>query len=304
MELVLAQMSALILCGLAWRYYAPADAPPDVTRRALTAVVYFLFMPALMLIVLWRSPLNFDSVAIAGTGWLAALSGVLGGIVLSRALRLRREQQGAVILAVAFPNVTFLGLPVLEQAFGALGRAVAVQIDLFALTPLVWTLGIAVSAYYGDAHAGSGWRELIINPSVWAGSLGIGLNLAEIAPPPAVSEFLGSLAAATAPVMLLCLGLGLRMPTLRMHILPTLSAVALAKLAVLPLLCWLPARWLGLGGDTLTATILECAMPSMLVGMVLADRYKLDSALYAMLATVTTALSLISLPLWHRILES
>jgi len=38
------------------------------------------------------------------------------------------------------------------------------------------------------------------------------------------------------------------------------------------------------------------------LGIVFCDRYKLDSALYAMMVTVTTALSLITLPLWHQLL--
>ena len=43
-------------------------------------------------------------------------------------------------------------------------------------------------------------------------------------------------------------------------------------------------------------------MPSMVLGIVFCDRYLLDSALYAMTVTVTTALSLITLPFWHGVL--
>jgi len=43
-------------------------------------------------------------------------------------------------------------------------------------------------------------------------------------------------------------------------------------------------------------------MPSMIVGIVLCDRYRLDSGLYASAVTVTTALSLISLPFWRQML--
>ena len=47
---------------------------------------------------------------------------------------------------------------------------------------------------------------------------------------------------------------------------------------------------------------MDMAMPSMVLGVIFCDRYKLDSALYAMIVTITTALSLISLPLWHNVL--
>ena len=50
------------------------------------------------------------------------------------------------------------------------------------------------------------------------------------------------------------------------------------------------------------AAILDLAMPSMVLGIVFCDRYKLDSGLYAMAVTVTTLLSLVSLPFWYSLL--
>jgi len=43
-------------------------------------------------------------------------------------------------------------------------------------------------------------------------------------------------------------------------------------------------------------------MPCMVLGIVVCDRYRLDSSLYAMAVTVTTAISLITLPFWHSVL--
>ena len=57
---------------------------------------------------------------------------------------------GAAILATAFPNVTYLGLPVLEQAFGPWTRSLVIQIDLFAGMPLVLIMGAAIGRHYGE----------------------------------------------------------------------------------------------------------------------------------------------------------
>jgi hypothetical protein len=48
----------------------------------------------------------------------------------------------------------------------------------------------------------------------------------------------------------------------------------------------------------LTGTVIEAAMPSMVLGLVFCDRYGLDTALYAAAVTLTTLLSLLTLPLW------
>jgi hypothetical protein len=44
-------------------------------------------------------------------------------------------------------------------------------------------------------------------------------------------------------------------------------------------------------------------MPSMVLGIVLCDRYGLDSALYAEAVTVSTALAVLTLPLWLTLLR-
>ncbi len=58
----------------------------------------------------------------------------------------------------------------------------------------------------------------------------------------------------------------------------------------------------GLSGEVYSGVVLEAAMPTMLLGVVLSDRYGLDTGLYATIVTATTAASLLSLPLWHGLL--
>jgi len=49
---------------------------------------------------------------------------------------------------------------------------------------------------------------------------------------------------------------------------------------------------------------LVAAMPTMVFGIVICERYKLDSELYAAAVTLTTIVSLITLPLWFNYLSS
>jgi predicted permease len=50
-------------------------------------------------------------------------------------------------------------------------------------------------------------------------------------------------------------------------------------------------------------TVLEAAMPAMVLGIVFCDRFGLDTGLYAAAVTLTTALSLVTLPLWFALLQ-
>jgi predicted permease len=72
----------------------------------------------------------------------------------------------------------------------------------------------------------------------------------------------------------------------------------LIQLLLTPLVIWGASDLVGLSGAVRTAVVLEAAMPSMVLGIVLCDRYRLDSSLYAMAVTLSTAFSIITLPAW------
>jgi len=73
----------------------------------------------------------------------------------------------------------------------------------------------------------------------------------------------------------------------------------LLSLFIVPALVLLVTSMAGLSGDLQTAVVMEAAMPSMVLGLVLCDRFNLDVSLYAAAVTVTTALSMLTLPLWY-----
>ena len=299
MQSVILQMAALILCGVLWRLFKPGHLDADTTRKVLTSVVYYLLLPALVLQVLWSAPLGITSFMIS----LTAVAGVLSAMLLSawacRSCRHSGAVSGAVILAASFPNATYMGLPVLESLLGEKGANIAVQYDLFACTPLLLTAGILVARRYGKSGAsGSVFATLLTVPPLWAAALAVGLNLSGAPLGSWLDQWLGMLASGVVPLMLFSLGLSLRWDTWKPTQLPSLIPVVLLQLLLTPLLVWGLSRSLGLQGDVLTGVVLEAAMPSMVLGLVLCDQYKLDTGLYAAAVTATTALSLFTLPLW------
>jgi predicted permease len=80
--------------------------------------------------------------------------------------------------------------------------------------------------------------------------------------------------------------------------------VMIVKMLLLPLFAMLLVQISTIGGQYKAAAVLDLAMPSMVVGIVLCDRYRLDSSLYAMAVTLTTGASLFFLPFWHQILSA
>ncbi|WP_455198575.1 AEC family transporter, partial [Kaarinaea lacus] len=80
--------------------------------------------------------------------------------------------------------------------------------------------------------------------------------------------------------------------------LPSIVPTILLTLFIIPALVMVFAGFVGLDKELLPAVVLEAAMPSMVLGVVLCDRFNLDVGLYATTVSLTTLLSLVSLPLW------
>jgi hypothetical protein len=102
--------------------------------------------------------------------------------------------------------------------------------------------------------------------------------------------------------MLFSLGLALNWTALAWRNVPYVLPVIVIKMALMPLFAILLIEHLTIADTNKAAAVMDMAMPSMLLGVVLCDRYRLDSSLYAMVVTVTTMLSLVTLPFLYGVL--
>ncbi len=301
---ILLQMALIIACGSVWRTLQPAGLNAQQTRIVTTSVVYYLFLPAMVLEVLWRADIGLQSLQYTLLGIASTAFGIFCSWLCSRLFKFSAVQTGTVLLAASFANVTFLGLPVLEQTFGAWTRSVVIQIDLFAIAPFLYTFGIMLSRHYGSAeHERPKSPVAFLNtPPFWAAFIAVMLNLNHVPIPPWFAAVLQKLSAAVIPLMLFSLGLALSWQAVHLKQLPFVLTTVLIKLLLLPLFAYQLAAHLDLAPDYRAAAVMDLAMPSMLMGVVFCDRYHLDSGLYAMLVSVTTALSLLTLPFWYQLL--
>jgi predicted permease len=304
MHEVIAISAILILAGVLWRVIKPQGIDADQLRSSLTGIVYNLLLPALVIGVLWSAELSTASFVIV----LMAAVGVFSGMGLAWVwLRLFPQPlpaTGALLLAAAFPNATYLGLPVLESVLGESARAIAIQYDLLACTPILLSVGILLAIHYGTnkEHNPQIVKNLLRVPPLWAAIIGLLLNLTEIPEPQILQQLFQMLGNGVVPLMLFSIGLSLRWRAGWSQQLTQVFPVVAIQLVLTPTIIFLLVPLFGIDARTEMAVVLEAAMPSMVLGIVLADRYGLDSHLYAMAVTISTALSLITLPLWYSII--
>ena len=307
---VMLQMSVLIAIGIAWQRFAPAHIPALAHRRALTDLVFYILLPALVLNVMWQAPLNITSIKISMT----ALSGIFTSLFLMWAiisllsmsgLNISKPQKGALLIAGTFPNSTYLGIPVTAQVLGDWTQATVLKYDLFACTPMVLTVGVLIAHYFGDNKSDiHPFRELLKVPPLWALALAGLLNVANMPQPIPVHNALSILGGGVVPLMLIALGMSIRWDTIKLKYLPLLLPVSLVSLLIAPLVVCYVASALHVPTDTLTVSVILAAMPTMIFGIVLCERYQLDSGLYAAAVFLTTALSIGTLTVWFNLTTS
>lgn len=258
----------------------------------------------MVLEVLWTADIGLQSLQYTALAVASILFGMLCLWLVGSLFKFEHRCLGAIILAAAFPNVTYLGLPVLEQTFGSWARSVVIQIDLFAASPLLFTLGVAVVRHYGKDTSDirqPAWSFLNV-PPFWAAGIAVLLNLNGLVAPIWLTGTLKLLSGAVVPLMLFSLGLALSWKAVRVRNIPYIVPVVVIKMILMPLFAIVLVDQLAMANNYKAAAVLDLAMPSMVLGIVLCDRYQLDSSLYAMAVTVTTALSLVALPFWYQIL--
>jgi predicted permease len=143
-------------------------------------------------------------------------------------------------------------------------------------------------------------------PLLWAIAVALILNVLRVELPSFVLGAASLLGNAVSGLMILSLGMALRIETLRTlgRRLGVLIPCVLIKLALSPLVVWAGTRVLGVAEPFATATVLEAAMPTQLVVLVVADRFGLDTELAALAALVTTTASFGTLLLVHHLLPS
>ncbi|ODN66827.1 AEC family transporter [Methylophaga muralis] len=299
MFIVLAQMAILIACGTLWQALAPKHIPALAHRRALTDLVFYILLPAMVIDVIWQTPLDISSIKISLLAMSGLASAALAIWLVLKTIPVSNAQKGALILAATFPNVTYLGLPVLDQVLGSWSNAIILQYDLFACTPVLMTVGMLMAGYYGSHDQSSHpLKSLAKIPPLWAVTIAVILNLLDIQRPEIIHSALQTLSGGVVPLMLIALGMSIRWHSLRLTLLPLLLPVVIITLFIAPAGVWLVTQMLDLPTEIMTTVILSAAMPTMVFGIVICERYGLDTSLYAAAVTLTTLLSMASLPLW------
>ena len=267
------------------------------TKESLSSITSFLLYIVTPCLIV-SSFLSAESGRLDGWTLLLAAALPAASIVISIAasyLFFRREtadRRRVLRFSMIFCNVGFMGIPLVEGIVGSEGVLYG-SFFIAVFNIFCWT--------YGYVMMGGGkvkLRALVLNPGVIGIAVGLPLYLLDVPLPQLVVEPVELISALNTPLAMIVVGGYIAQVKLRAFVSDfAVYRMAALRLVVLPLL-YLAVVWLARPNDTLLmSTAIQGATPVAANCVLFAVQYGSDAELASKSVAVTTALSVITIPL-------
>ncbi len=279
-----------------------------VTRQPLEALgwmntfVIYVALPALFFQLLAKTP--FEKL----TEWTFILGSVVSTYIVfaimfaGSLLAARGGIAEATIkaLAAAYGNIGYMGPGLALLAFGE-EAAVPVALIFCFETILHFAVAPMMMAISGDDRhtlpqlVWSVLKRIVLHPFIIATAIGVAAAYAEVRPPVPVERLLAYLASAAAPCALFAMGVTLALRPLK-RVPAEMAPIALLKLVVHPLLCYVVLSWIGNFSPTwIFSAVLLAALPTATNVFVIAQQYGVWVQRASASILITTCVSVASL---------
>jgi predicted permease len=201
-------------------------------------------------------------------------------------------------------NYGYIALPVVQKLFdhGDQRTSAVLFIHNLGVEVALWTLGIMLISGSSPRHA---WRH-VFNAPVITILLAVGLHFAGAKAwlPDFLVEAVHRLGSAAIPLGLVLTGATfadhMRELNFKGSFGDSLGA-SLLRLGVLPLLMLALARWLPCSVELRRVILVQAAMPCAVIPVILSKHYGGDPAMALRIILVTSALGLLTIPLWLQL---
>lgn len=272
---------------------------PDGTPRLLDAVVIRFALPGLIITVLPGIELGAELAVpvLAAWGTTALLAALVW--LATAPLGLSRTVRATLLLVVPLGNTSFLGFPAVSALLGASHLPAAVVYDQLGSFVALVTFGTFVAGRAGagpQPSIGAVVRRVATFPPFLALLVAVIGTSAGGLPGPVV-EVAEVLGATVTPLAMLAVGSRLQLSGGSW--MPGLLTLGLGlRLVAAPAAVLGVATFVGGSGTVWETSVLQAAMPPMVIAGVLAADADLDAVLASRLVAVGVLASMASLPLW------
>ena len=267
----------------------------------LNKVVMYILLPCMIFHALFSADLSLLSnlevlpLVILGASFT---TGIISYFILKQ-FNLDDVTLWSVLVTVMIANTGFMGYPVTLGIFGSDGFLRAIFCDI-ATSGIFLILSFVLIIKFGGT-AKTAVKKIAFFPPLWAVILGLLFNLFNIQIGPVINNTVNYLGQGAIPIIMIALGLSIDFSAIRRSR-PMIVFTSIMKLAFFPLIAFIIASQIGLVDLQYKISIVEAAMPSGMMSLLLSITYNLDHELTSDCILINTVISLITLPLIIMIL--
>lgn len=226
-------------------------------------------------------------------------------ILLSYLLLLPIKKNKKIILHFAnvFPNTGYIGFPILMSIYGPEGVIYGSIFNMFFVI-FLWTYGLMLfKDDFTNKTFNSEIKKVLLNPSIIAVMIGLIIMVFHIQLPSAILSSMNSIGSMTGPLSMIIIG-GILSEAKILHYLMdwTIYYGIILKLLIIPLLIHTIFLLIHHHSMASTAIILMTAMPASTMTSILAKSFNKEANYAAVLVSLSTLLSLITIPFLLKII--
>ncbi len=267
----------------------------------LNRVIYFLAIPALLVLLIGHSDLteSLSGPLLAACVIATVVTGVVTWLG-AESRRMAPERRGVLVQAATRGNLAYVGFPIILATGGESALRLA-AVTTAMLIPLMNLIAISALAAGKGLNARAFLRELLMNPVVFGVAGGVVWSLSEWQGWLWLNTFLDILGDLALPGALLALGGQMRLDGLRADLGAT-TAAAVLKLFLVPGIALLLLSRFGVDQSSTMVGVFLMAAPTSVVSTVIAQGMGGDAELAGGIVVATSLVSFGSYVIWALVL--
>lgn len=267
----------------------------------LNKIVMNILLPCMIFSALYSSDLSLIP-KLGIFPFVILISSFVTGLVsflILKKLGYDDKKLWSVLVTVMIANTAFMGYPVNLGIFGHEGFLRAIFCDIATMCIFLILSFVLVIKFGGTVKKAV--RKIALFPPLWAIVFGLGLNILNVPIGPVLNNTVNYLGNGAIPLIMISLGLSIDLAGLSRSK-SMVAFTSIMKLLFFPAIAFIVVLFLGLSDLQYTVAIVEAAMPSGMLSLVLAITYNLDYQLTSDCILINTVISLITLPIIIMIL--
>ena len=293
-EIEVTILSIIIMIGLGY-FLKRIDFLSEKDIDPFNKIVMYILLPCMIFHALYSADLSLIS-KLGILPFIILASSAVTGIVsyfILRQLNLDDITLWSVLVTVMIANTAFMGYPVTLGIFGQEGFLRAIFCDIATLCIFLMLSFVLILKFGGTVKTAV--RKITFFPPLWAVILGLVFNFINVPIGPVIDNTVNYLGQGAIPLIMIALGLSIDFSAIKRSR-SMIVFTSIMKLIFFPAVAFLVASQLGLVDLQFKISIVEAAMPSGMMSLLLAITYKLDYELTSDCILINTVISLITLP--------